>query len=568
MALTADDARTSDPASESPPARWSWRPSPAALLIVAFLLFITGWVFSNPPGMYSDEGEHYTRALGVAQLDLRGGPGHYGLGYGWTAREVRWMNKATRSFVMPPGLAPDAFYCDIFQPLKTAACLSNIKVPMVPLRRATYEGTYEPFAYFLPGLAADFGHNPTASLLRGRAVSGLVCVLLLALAVLVLWVPRAGPWSLVGLLVGVTPTVLFEASGLSPSGPEICADICVLAAVMSLTRPGGAMRERRLPWVAFTAGGMVLTTAKSDGFAYFGLCLLLMVAMTGGPRPTWRLLRSGGGKAVWTGAGIAVALIAEAWWQIGYQAHTSLLFGDTVGVVRQMYHDLPLLLEQMVASFAWSDVLAHPVDYLVWMVLVVGLVAVAALASPRRGRLLLAGVVVSLLVLTPVIALQTDSIGSPTFGRYTLPFWVALPLLAGELLYRHRGRLGETLPTRLPLYIAVGATAVHLTSWWFNGRRYAVTVVGPLFFPPHAAWSPPLGWYFWMAVYLLAGGAMIAAAARSLGAGQPTQGAPSRVGPYDELATPNGVRNGASESGARERPNGGARLDDPSPQVV
>lgn len=486
--------------------------SPATLIIVAYFLLIAGWVFANPPGYTPDEPNQYTKAIGVAELDPLGEPGKYGIGPGFGPLQLKFINRASRSFELPAGLAPDMFYCALFQPNVTAGCLKLGRPPMVPVRRLTYVGTYEPFEYFLPGLAADFGHNPTASLLRGRAVSALVTFSLIALAVLTLWAPAGGAWSLVGLLAAATPMVIFEASGLSPAGPEIGSAICVLAAVVRLTRPGPEERRRRLTWIALATGGIVLLTARSLGFAYFGLYVLLFLAMAGGLRPAWRLIRSGGRMAAWTGAALVFAAIVEAYWQVRFQPHVPLLIGDTLTVARQTLHDLPDILRQVIGSFGWDDVPMHPLAHPVWILMVWSLLTVSGLAAPSRERWLLAAVVVGALAATVLIGVEQDSTHFPLYGRYVLPIWITLPLVAGEILYRHGGRLDRALPARLPLYVAAVAATIQLTGWWFNGRRYAVTPSGPLFFPPHAQWSPPLGWYVWSAVLLVAGGAMLLAA--------------------------------------------------------
>ncbi len=522
-------------------ARRGRAPSAATLLILAYFLLIGGWVFGNPPGYTPDEENHYTKAIGVGELDPLGKPGKYGIGPGFGPLQLKFINQASRTFTIPPGLAPDSFYCALFNPNVTAGCLKLGRPPNVTVTRLTYVGTYEPFEYFLPGLAADFGHNATASLLRGRAVSALVTFSLLALAVLVLWVPAGGPWPLVGLLAATTPMVVFEASGLSPAGPEIGSALCVIASMLRLTRPAPHELRRRLTWVGLATGGMVLITARSLGFAYFGLYLLLLLAMAGGPRALGRLVRAAGRLAAWTVVGLILALVAEAYWQLRFQPHVPLLIGDTAHVVRQTLHDLPDILRQDIGSFGWDDVPMHPLAHPTWILMVVSVLTASVLAAPRRERWLLAGVVMGALVATLLMGLEQDSTHFPLYGRYVLPIWVAVPLLAGEVLYRHGARLSRALPRRLPLYVAAVAAFVHLSGWWFNGRRYAVTPNGPLFFPPHAQWSPPLGWYLWTFILLSAAVAMLLAGVQS--------GRPSPL-----PATPQAVDLPAEGPVARESP--------------
>ena len=140
-------------------------------------------------------------------------------------------------------------------------------------------GTYQPYLYIPAGLAIRVADSPyTAGL--GRAATLLVSLALLIAAVWLLWSPRAGSLSLVGLAVAVTPMVVFVASVLSPTGPEVAAAVCFSAGLLRLARD-----EPYPPWiwVPLAAAGAVLAAARSLGPAFVVL-ILVSVAALAGPR--------------------------------------------------------------------------------------------------------------------------------------------------------------------------------------------------------------------------------------------------------------------------------------------
>jgi hypothetical protein len=61
-----------------------------------------------------------------------------------------------------------------------------------------------------------------------------------------------------------------------------------------------------------------------------------------------------------------------------------------------------------------------------------------------------------------------------------------------------------------------GIALVQFTALYWNGRRSAVGLDGPFFFPGDAEWSPPLGWGLWLA--MAAGGAACVAVVGALAA--------------------------------------------------
>jgi hypothetical protein len=91
------------------------------------------------------------------------------------------------------------------------------------------------------------------------------------------------------------------------------------------------------------------------------------------------------------------------------------------------------------------------------------------------------------------------AVGIGINGREYMPFLVAFPMLAREVVYRNRDRISRATAVTLAVLTALGGV-LQFVAWYLNGRRAAVGTSGSLLFFGHAHWSPPLGWLPWIAV--------------------------------------------------------------------
>jgi hypothetical protein len=86
-----------------------------------------------------------------------------------------------------------------------------------------------------------------------------------------------------------------------------------------------------------------------------------------------------------------------------------------------------------------------------------------------------------------------------------LPVLVAIPLLAGEALYRCRDRVAAGRLALLAVAIPLAVALMQVAAWYVNARRYAVGGSGLGWFLGRAVWTPPAGWWTWLAAAVLAG---------------------------------------------------------------
>ena len=109
---------------------------------------------------------------------------------------------------------------------------------------------------------------------------------------------------------------------------------------------------------------------------------------------------------------------------------------------------------------------------------------------------------------------------SYTPARHVLPLLAFCPVLAGVVIVERlrAANLGDAL-RRLFLAVAVVAGALQLLSLYYNARRYAVGLSGPMVFLGDAEWSPRLGWLPWLV--LGAAGAVLLAVVAYAGRPRP-----------------------------------------------
>ena len=478
------------------------------LVVTAYLVLGSAWLVGNPPGSAPDEGAHYLKALaagrGELHLDRRPPPP---VDPASLDARLRWHLVTSRLVDMPAGLDPAPLFCSAFRADVSAGCLGAERPPGAG-EGVTIVGPYQPFTYVVPGLLMRLADDPESATRLGRLGFWLLSAALLSLAVFLLWSPDAGGYPLVGLAVAVTPMVAFMVSTLSANGLEIAAGTCFAAALLRL---GRGRPEGRWVWVAAGVSGALLALSRVTGVLWVVLSALCVLALAGA-RPALAALRRGGRRAVWATAAVASAVVASVSWELTVQPHPRRSLEAAVRGVRGELEDLPAVLDQAIGVFGWLDTRMPTVAYRTWKLLLAGVLVAALLVAGRRHRLVLGALAVGSVVATVAVATLNRPTGFGVQARYVLPFLVVVPLAAAEVLLANRRRVPPRLARWLPLAFLAPAAGVHLLGWYANARRYAVGVPGPWSFVGRAEWSPPLGWWPWLALTVAAAAALALAA--------------------------------------------------------
>ena len=490
------------------------------------MLLGVAWLMATPPGSAFDEPAHYTKAIGVGRGEFRGQAPTArpedvrklidsatknpellaALGNAVTSPAGRWQTRTTRRFNVPPALFSGNLGCTYGRRAESAACVAR---PEPPARLTgpvgSYVGTYQPYLYLPAGLAIRVANSPYTAVRLGRAATLLVGLALLIAAVWLLWSPRAGSLSLMGFAVAVTPMVIFVASVLSPTGPEVAAAVCFSAGLLRLGR------DERVPgwiWVALAASGAVLAAARSLGPAFLVLMLVSVAALVG-PRRLVGAARSGGVAAAAAGLAIAAAAAAGVWWQLTRQPHPSPNRTSVTDALGPSWDHLGEIAREAVGVFGALDAPMPGAGEWLWYALLAGLGATAMHVGRGRERLSVPALLVAALAVALGMSVVYREIG-PLHGRYVLPFLVLVPLWYGEVVLRGRDRLPAGLARALPILIFGVAAGVQVLGWWSSSRRFAVGDDGPWLFLGDAQWSPPAGWWPWVLLVALAAAAYVA----------------------------------------------------------
>ena len=481
------------------------------VFFAAYALLSTAWILGNPAGAAPDETSHYMKALAVSGGQLVGRPAIFPPSP-TDPPQLAWVKRTTRVIDVPGGLSPEGVQCNAGRPTESAACQEDVRPVRGESIGLTQIGTHPPLVYLLPGMAARQAHDPMTAILLARAVNAVQSLGLLAVSVALLWRRGSGGYCLLGLVAAATPMAVFLASTVSSSGTEIAGGICFFSALLRLTRhPGGD----RWPWLAVGGSGVVLASSRSLGPLWVILAGVTIVAVHG-LGASWSLLRSGGMRARLAVVAVGLAGVIGIAWELLVQPHGEVDAQAVKDLLPVALSELPDLLRHGIGVFGSLDARMPEPAYAAWFVMVVALMVLAALVGTRRERIVLVLLPVGCTLVTIAVSVANRAqTGFEMQGRYTMPIVVAVPLLAGEILFRNRHRLGRLRPEKLLVWMVLPAVTIHVVGWYSNARRSAVGTDGPVLFLTRSEWRPPTGWYPLLAVVTVSAATMVLFAVRS-----------------------------------------------------
>jgi hypothetical protein len=464
-------------------------------LITGWLLLCCAWVFANPPLAAPDEGDHYVRAIGIAQGQLVGAPAP-GVRIGADPAEIAYDRSTQRAILVPARLDPRPYNCYLANPRLSAACMNRRPRNGPPSRYVTTVGDYPPLGLLAPAAVVTSAHTPAAAVRLGRLADLVIDLTLLVLAAAAMFDRAAGWLSLIGILAACTPTALFLASSLTPSGMSVCAAIAFVAALLRMSRQQAAPT---LVWLLAGLAGATLINSHPTGIVWAAL-LLGGFALWQRPVRVRALVLAQPRAAVAAGTLLGVGTVAILLWQALYGPRTAIAYRGIRYALAEVPGQYWGALRQLVAGFGYLEFMLPLAFYLLWFGFVVLIAVSAGRHSNSRGRsaLVIAAVCV-FIVPVGVWMVFGRAAGIGINGREYMPLLVAFPLLAGEILLSRRLSLSGAT-TRWLAALAALSGVLQFVAWYLNGQRAAVGVSGQLLFAGSAAWRPPLGWLTWMVI--------------------------------------------------------------------
>lgn len=482
------------------------------LALGALALLFTAWVVGNPPGGTSDEPSHLIKAAALSVGDVQGSPVAYTSIGSWPRSKVSWTSRTARILHVPAGYEG----CNGFTVPVAGPCGPGPQAldrPLPPGTSVSYVATYPPFAYVPAAIgiriASALGQGPYAGLVAARAADALVALLFLASGGRLLRRRDGGDLPvLAGASLAVTPLVVLTGAQVGDSGLEITGALCFAAGLLRLAGPRPADLSARAVWTWTGLGGLALVGARPLGPVFLVLITGLVLLLRG--RRLLRAARPAPLAAGIAAVALAAAAVVSLTWEFTVEPHPQVSPGTVLGNVPQGFAQLLGVADMWVGRLGWIAVQLPLFLVVLWILLIAGLVWIAARVGTWRERGTLA-VTVLLAVLTTV-GVWAGVIGatSPQFvmqARYVVPILSMVPLVAVDVLREHRGELKERWGSR-PMVVAAGVLV-------FVGIGHAIAFeTGVTAF--RELWSPPLHWETGEVLVLLAVLLVIGAAVRSL----------------------------------------------------
>ncbi|MFK0193535.1 DUF2142 domain-containing protein [Kitasatospora sp. NPDC090308] len=485
-----------------------------------FLALAGAWAAATPLAASPDEHAHFIRAAAVAR-------GQFGGPEVMVEHTVAGVDSEfAETGVRLPGWyaqLPHEHECYSWQPAVPASCAPKIGSGGPTVQVTTAAGRYHPAYYLYAGLPSLVTDGPTALYLM-RLLSAVLCAALLASAMVTAAEWRSRRPAMTGLLVAATPTALFLAGMVNPSGGEIAAGILVWSAMLAMLRsPDPLLLNRRLARLGI--GGLVLINIRPLGLLWFaGAAVVgLLVHRRGALRP---LLRR---KALWGWTVLlGTASVGALLWSRSHPDHSVITlppwYNSPAVAAKDAFGNSMDYIHQMIGWFGWLDTKPTVLTWVVWTA-AIGLLAVLTVVLGRRRDALSAVLVALGIVLAPPLAQAAQYHLGPVWqGRYLMPFAVGLPLLCGAVLADRTASGGPALPwRRLTATVVLPLALANLAAFYWTLRRFGVGTSGSLF-NRHAHWLPPGGWVVWTALYALAALLLVVPAFASDHAGTPSAG--------------------------------------------
>jgi len=432
-------------------------PRAAAWVLLGVLLAQAAWVLAVPPFRGMDEFDHAFRAAGVASGQ-------------WRLSEPAEGGRGLLVEVPAELVAAAQGQCESLPYIESETCDGDRAGKDGTVLATTSAAGYAPVYYWIVGTAGE-SFDGARSLYAMRAASAAMCALLLALAAWCMTTWVRGPWAFVGLLVGMTPTLLYTTTIVAPNGLEMAAGACLWAALLGLGTSQGAgdrtgapvaARERWLLGVA-TLAVVLLAGLRVLGPLWALMILVCVVAVRGA-----RTLLEVAGRHRLQVA-LAAVLAATTWvavlvWGRGNVPIAKGALNDDVDASWGQVFRYPNWILGSIGAFPYRDQPAPLAVHVLVLVVLLTLLVVAVRRGAGRGRgALLLAASMSLLVPSLLVAVTLEGRGGIWQGRYSLPFVVGVMMLAGLVLDRVRWRT-QPDDARPQLLAVAMLAAAHVAS--------------------------------------------------------------------------------------------------------
>jgi hypothetical protein len=444
------------------------------------------WAVANPPLAGPDEPAHVIRAVALEHGELIGKEPS-----GRLDRDLRPVAESAR-VVQAPEIYRSVNGPPCFARQQGVAACLNFEGSSRDADVVTYEARQPPAYHGVVGVMSWLGSAGSATVYLMRSLSVLMTAAFIATAITALRRVAAPGLLTTGLILAVTPMVLFMSSVVNPSSTEIAASLAFWACGLVLLSRAHERIDNRLV-TATGIAGCVLALSRQLGPLWIALAALTIVGVT--QRAALRIVARSSWARLWAALILASVATQVAWVAIVRPRDATLVSRSSRFVVIDVVGDTGSIFRwfrEMIGWFGWLDTPAPVLTWLPWTAALAFLFFVAlAWVSRRHAAVLVA--LVAAVIFVPLIVDSTPYDAGGTFwqGRYTLPLAVGVPIVAAfTLSSTHRGR--ELVTGRFVLTIGVVVGTAQFLAFAQNLRRYTVGYDGDLQYWKDPEWQPPL----------------------------------------------------------------------------
>lgn len=377
----------------------------------------------------------------------------------------------------------------------------------------TVQGRGQPFLYAVAGLPTRLSTGP-AGAYGARLVVAAICAALVASAACSIRALRRPRLAGLGLMLTLTPAVVYLAGSTNPSGVEILAAVGAWVSGTVLVTVPVSQRTGRL--VARTMAALVILVLSRGMAPLFGGLIVAGLAGVAGWERCRELLRRRD-LQIW-GIALAGAVAASGAWLLhirSAQPNPERLGSGWVTATGY----LPWYLHQSVGVFGNNDSDLPMAVSAVWLLLGLAVVVVSVAAclrlvprAPRAAVLTVLCLVGGLVMQVTSEGLDVPPIGFFWQGRYALPLLfgalVVATVAAGPL--PRRLHLAEQRSTFAAVTILV---VVHLWAFVEVARHHGGLARGSVSISDalmHTAWDAPVPLWLLTVVYVVSVAALAA----------------------------------------------------------
>jgi hypothetical protein len=317
--------------------------------------------------------------------------------------------------------------CFIFMSEKPACDVPVGSIAIVSDPPWTQMGRYPPAVFLVSGVGTLFGPRDLSAF-ASRYVIGALCALFLAVSVHGL---RRRARTVVGVLIAITPGVIFVSAVNNTSGVEICSAVLLWTLLPDLL---AGEKMSRLEQIVIGAAGVFLIGARPLGFVSYGIVLVLIVCATWSRKINLRSLL----QRRWLLSAQIIAIVFSIWWFVwiyGFQTSPSYV-RNIPGLPRgelliEILSHLPDVIKQSYGNFGWLDTPTPTSALYLKLAMAIVVVGLQWRKVSQRTRFIALATVVSAIAFGVLVDFQMYSFvrGFGLQGRHIVPLLVGVPIV-------------------------------------------------------------------------------------------------------------------------------------------